>query len=48
MNVRATAYAMSFLLAGLVASPLFGAFHGDSFPVSTYPMFGYRAFRARW
>lgn len=39
MNVRARAYAMSFLLAGLVASPLFGAFHGDSFPVSTYPMF---------
>jgi hypothetical protein len=39
MSVRARAYAMTFLLAGLVASPLFGAFQGDSFPVSTYPMF---------
>ncbi len=30
---------MTLVLAGLVASPLFGAFPGDSFPVSTYPMF---------
>jgi hypothetical protein len=39
MKLRARAYAMTLLLAGLVASPLFGAFPGDSFPVSTYPMF---------
>ena len=39
MSVRVRAYAMTLVLAGLVASPLFGAFSGDSFPVSTYPMF---------
>lgn len=39
MGVRTRAYAMTILIAGLVASPLFGAFPGDSFPVSTYPMF---------
>ncbi len=39
MSERLRAYAISLIVAGLVASPLFGAFAGDSFPISTYPMF---------
>jgi hypothetical protein len=39
MKERARAYVLTVVLAGLVASPLVGAFERDSFPVSTYPMF---------
>lgn len=39
MRPRVRAYAITIILGGLVASPLFGAFAGDSFPISTFPMF---------
>lgn len=39
MTSRLWAYGFSAALLLLVASPLFGAFANDSFPVSTYPMF---------
>lgn len=42
MSGRLRAYAISFVLIGLVVSPLAGAFEGDSFPISTYPMFASR------
>jgi hypothetical protein len=42
MSSRLRAYAVSLILVVLVASPLVGAFEGDSFPISTYPMFASR------
>lgn len=39
MNSRPRGYAVAIVLTMLVASPLFGAFSADSFPISTYPMF---------
>jgi hypothetical protein len=39
VHTRLRAYIMTLALIGLVASPLWGAFAGDSFPISTYPMF---------
>lgn len=42
MKLRLYAYGLSLLLAGLVASPLAGAFPDDDFPVSNYPMFAGR------
>ncbi|MFW6075796.1 MAG: hypothetical protein ACOC9Y_09380 [Chloroflexota bacterium] len=39
MRQRIRAYAITLILAGLVVSPLFGAFADDNFPISTYQMF---------
>jgi hypothetical protein len=38
-SLRWRAYAVSLVLAGVVALPLVGVVRSDSFPVSTYPMF---------
>lgn len=38
-GLRWRAYAVSLVLAGVVALPLAGVVRSDGFPVSTYPMF---------
>lgn len=39
VSSRLRGYAVTIILTALVASPLFGAFSADSFPISNYPMF---------